>query len=910
MIRTVFAHIYKLLAISFLTLLNQQTLAQHTSYSLQYTDSLQLEKGERFLTNSFVFKNKEKDSITLEFNLTVPAGWQAINKLKKLQLAPGEEYVIPISLVPGQSTPAVWYTFMLQVQKLGTPQLQHYTFWGRTYPVMRYNAFLLSRQEQLSGNQRQVALKLFLQNSGNTDGRFTIQFQNRYLGLQHRASHFLPSNADSVFTLPLTLSKNQWKGLNKEVIAVKLIDTTGAVKLMLFDLTKAHTTLKQHPFAHQTMPLEFELGAMLNENQLTYFSVVKGKISLKEKLNLDFSYKTKEMGAFHHVQNDVLNLTLSSPKLILFAGQITDAKHFIGFGNGIKAQYKHNEREYYFAGTLHNKNFYYKNDQFELGVRHKVGKVKLDQSFAANFDPTAQMNSFLLINKADVINRENLTVSLSAGLGLNHGPSVIVNSNKPTTAFSYSANYQFQKWQASSSLQANSKLFPGVNKGLRDQHHNLTWRGEKVTISTFFRSNQRIVSVFRDSLYNSDFLSFNTQKFGLYTGLKLEKMNLGFSMGKFGQFGVTSSNSLDMYNYAEAFYFWQPSKNFKLNISSFNGYGSLTGEQSGAWINSSTAGLFYKRLGVSALYTRNPRIVSDSGTKRLQHYEETMNLTPAFNFTLLRRVFVNFSYTFSQTSYDDRLTSYCSGSIAYVGKNNGLSLNLYGMLPITKSNANSPGLKREYFTLSIRKKLVMPLLFKRKYHDLKVIPFFDDNNNGKKDKNEKGLATTMVNINGTSFVTNKKGVVAYQNVSKGTYTIDLNSVNGFNGFVPAGGVVQKVAVNKHTEVQVPFKKSKIIAGQIMVELDSLSNIKFTPGGIKVIARDSMDRIYSTLANEQGFFELNVPADTYLVSLNPEAFDEKIKPEVMAFSVDMTNKNREEIQFIIKQQKRKVRLLKN
>lgn len=906
-------HIAPLLLLFVLMIIRLPLKAQvpSASYTLHYNDSLQQQQGERFITNVFILKNLEKDTLALDFELAVTEGWQLISKLKEIVLPPGQDYAVPVSLVPSPNTPSLWMPFHFVVKEKGHTNYKSYIFWCKNFPVLRYRTYLSSSKAQLSGDERIVSIRVYLQNTGNVQGRYKLNFTNGFFSLNKEFLLRLPPGTDSLFHFSFHISNEQWKQLKNQSISVRLSDTTEAMKLMIFEVIKAHTTLKQNKSAWTTLPVELETGTMLNDKYLTYFGVIKGRLKIKENVLFDYSYKSKEMGVYNSIQNDVLNLKLFTPKLTLYGGQITDAKNFVAFGNGLKANYTLKEgEELYFAGTLHNKNFYYKNNQFEAGIRYKLGKIKIDQLLGGNFDLTAKTNSYLNLNSAELLKKDNLFLAVLAGVGIDLPQAARAQRNAPGLALGYDAFYKSGQFELNSGIQKNSMSFPGVNKGFQNQSHSVIWRRQGLYIKAFFQLNQRIFNLFRDSLYNSDFLSYNTQKLGLYSSVKSEKMNLAIGTGQFGQFGTSASNSMDRYKYVEGFYFWQPFKWLKTSFSGFNAFGHLNDKTQTIWINSISGGIYSNRVGITGLYTRNPMIYTDSAGKHFRHYDETKNLTPSLNFSLAKRLYFNVGYTFSQTSYDDHLTSYGTGSIVYVGKHNGLSVNLYAIVPITKSNALSPGLRQQYFTLSLRKKLDIPLLFTRKYFNLKVVPFNDDNNNGKKDEDEKPIMGLPVTINAVPFITGSTGIISYKNISRGNYAMDLTDATGMNGYIPAFGQTQKIKIDKNLLVEVPFKKSRVIFGSISVELDSLSSIKFTPDGIKVTAMDTLGHVFSSLSDATGNFTIHVPAGVYLVSLNPDAFDEKIKPQVMAFTTDLTADETKKVQFIIKQQKRKVRLLKN
>jgi hypothetical protein len=96
---------------------------------------------------------------------------------------------------------------------------------------------------------------------------------------------------------------------------------------------------------------------------------------------------------------------------------------------------------------------------------------------------------------------------------------------------------------------------------------------------------------------------------------------------------------------------------------------------------------------------------------------------------------------------------------------------------------------------------------------------------------------------------------------------------------------------------------------VTLTLDTLSYNTFSVGQLKVLATDSLGYVYATFTDEAGHFQINLPAGNYIVSLNPDAFDDVIKPVQMAFQVNLLDNDAQSVYFHIKQKARKITRIK-
>jgi hypothetical protein len=129
--------------------------------------------------------------------------------------------------------------------------------------------------------------------------------------------------------------------------------------------------------------------------------------------------------------------------------------------------------------------------------------------------------------------------------------------------------------------------------------------------------------------------------------------------------------------------------------------------------------------------------------------------------------------------------------------------------------------------------------------------------------------------------------------------------------VPINGINQIITVDNNITFTMPFKKGKEITGTVRIISDSFSTSKLSPDQIKITAVDSVGIRFSTLTDKQGNFKLSVPAGVYNVRISQSFLENSdYKAQQSGFKIDLMNKEKENVVFVLKQKARKVRYLEN
>ncbi|MBE9583107.1 hypothetical protein IM792_01465 [Mucilaginibacter sp. JRF] len=189
---------------------------------------------------------------------------------------------------------------------------------------------------------------------------------------------------------------------------------------------------------------------------------------------------------------------------------------------------------------------------------------------------------------------------------------------------------------------------------------------------------------------------------------------------------------------------------------------------------------------------------------------------------------------------------------------------------------------------------------------LKLSFYEDTNHNNQWDAGEKALEGLVVNIadetstnnsGRLNTVTDKKGVVEYVNLKEGNYSVNLLKSNGWN--LPGQASVN---LSKSKKIMIPMVKSGWLTGKINVTKQAYLNTKPSLEGLKVVAKNDKNITFSTLTNEDGEFELPLPIDHYLISIEADPTQYAINNQGQQVNVGQTNK---QLEFSLTDERRKV-----
>jgi hypothetical protein len=885
-------------------------------YTVSFKDSLQTDETSPFLYNTIKISNTNNSPISVIISAIAPRGWRILSSNENIlsaEIAAGETQFFPITIMKQKDALSQWLPVMLKAQLKNTSDTSVYAFYIKANAINRFKVFPLTTYVQLSGKQNNFSGVFVLRNTGSVEDKYKIKVRNKHLSIDRSSSVILLPGRDTTIQNSFSITGRQFTKLQTEKILIEVTNSKDHVSGYSIDLVKLRNSIKEHPSAYSTFPLELEAGFFQLNGQASYYAAFKGEAKLR-KYKLSYFYHSKQFGYSNKLEKNIYGMTISNDRWKLDMGQMVETKYYYSNGNGIKLTYNKNGFETSISGIKHNSYYSLTNNTLMASIRYPVHKMMFAHYVAMNFD-RVRKNAYVISNELQLLSKKNISLSANAGIGLDY--SIIryqpTHRNKYGTAFGYAFLLNAGKWVFTSNVQYNNYFFPGITGGLQMQSHNVRLQMKNKYLGIFYQYNQNLFNILRDTLYNTDVLNFNMSRYGATVGINSEKQFFSFSTGKLRQ-NIQYGNSLPKYQFYEMYYMWGMGKHTTLTINSTSGYTKSYGSEGKSILVTSSNFVFNARhAGIKGYYLQNPFFNYNSPSKEFLHYEKILLISPFVNFTIFKRLGVGLNYTVSRSLYDNHVNKYAGFNLRYNNSNNGLSFHLTASLPLQSTQTTSlfnNRLNNQFIILSVHKKFNVPIITSKKFYTLTVIPFRDDNNNGKKDSSEIAIKNVQFNINKAGFISSNKGKIEYRNIDSGKYSITFDQIHELKGLLPVGGLTQSVNISKDAILEIPFKKSKVITGTVKIELDSYSHTVFTPTNIKVTATDSSGKfLYSTITDENGNFFINVLSTVYTVSLNPESFDEKIKPVRLSYQVDLSQKDEENVIFIVREKKRQIRYLK-
>jgi hypothetical protein len=455
-----------------------------------------------------------------------------------------------------------------------------------------------------------------------------------------------------------------------------------------------------------------------------------------------------------------------------------------------------------------------------------------------------------------------------------------------------------------------SNAFPGIYKGQRTQIHDARAFYNASFLGGYYEYTFRKQSYFLDDSLYSDVFNLKTKNYGGRIGHNLKKGNVVLSAGRQEQEQPTDepNNPVFQFTYLNLNASASPLEGLFLSTNTYVGKGSLAGSnEKGVLINSNQASAQYKNAGLTLRYDAGPYYYHEYilYLKKPEDYRRVI-LSPYVDANFFDRalsVRAQFNYAKTVPNYNE--VSNVLTSFQYSNYMRGIDFSLSGIIPVQQRNS------QPFVNVSVRFRLHAPFVAMRKYYDVKVVLFKDNNSNGKQDAGEESIPGQMLSINNNLFVTNESGQAIFKNVSTGVYKLDFGYSSKLKGWIPVGGTLQQFDVNGNKTIYIPYKAGKTIQGKLTLTLDANSALTYSLANIRVTATTGQDssQTYSTITDENGEFHFSLPDGDYLIKLNEAAFDDNFRPTQLAQRADLVNNQDKMLYFEIRQKKRGINIRK-
>jgi len=900
--------------------------AQHCKFfEVTCKDSLVASNEHNILFNNIKIKNPNNKSMRLGITIKIPRNWKVLSNDAILSgkeyiytFSPGMEKIIPINLLRQPKTPASWDSVQMDIRVVDIVHNHPFAYHIRAEADPKFTAQYTTEDLELTERPEEVPISFHIKNTGNIEDIYTIQWQNQYLFLNEKQKLQLIPGQDTLYTYKLHIPQALWSNFRHENIALSITGSGHNSYAHIYKLRKPRHVIKETKSAYPSLPITVEGGLIGQNNTLNYYGAVRGDIRLNDKDNLNFYYRSKQFGnEIYGIQQNMYLVNYQHENWKFSAGVVQPLQRFfISNGRGFSISNILNDHtEISIAATLKDPNFYYNSNNYTANVKYRLGRFNINQIASTNFDDVNHLNGYVLSNSVQLVNNKNMNLSIQGGGGIQEKTRDVPNKEKLSAGATggYKFNYKLGDWSVNSNIEYYDRNFPGINNGMMMQMHQVTRDFKKKFAGIFYSSSILNTRYYTDTLYNTDILKYNTSRFGINTGFRDKQNSLMLNIGAMNSDGVGTESDLNHMGFMDINYTFQSGRFTNIIFTSQNAYKSNVGaHKDNVLITSTMASINVGWPGVMFSYTRRPVFSYENHAQAISSYDETMSGGPFVKYNLFRgKLNGMLKYQFSKSVYDEVVRTSVVGAINFTNDKIGTALQVSGNIPTNKAvtTGQLPVSEGQFFTISLVKRLNIPILTHRLYYDMKLLLFDDKNNNNKKDDDEETLPDIRINVNNIELLkTNNHGIAKYENIEKGNYTIELNAMQD-KGLVPSNGLLQTIYVGDNKTTYIPYKKGKSIKGNVTVVRDSFSKTVFTADEIKIIATDTSGRMYSTVTDQQGNFSFSLPAGIYTVSLNPDAFEgSDFTPLKMAYTINLFQDEEESVKFIIKQKPRKVHFL--
>ncbi|MCB0700870.1 MAG: carboxypeptidase regulatory-like domain-containing protein [Chitinophagales bacterium] len=866
--------------------------------------------------NNITITNLTGDSISVLVTITPPSGWQlTTQKILTVSIPGYQNSVVSMRMLPSKSISAEWEKTSIEYRLNDGLETLSDTFKVRVQEFMKFKARVVTPNIVLGAYQKNLSFPVYVKNSGNTAKSYSISFYNQLLNLAYKQDIFLNPNEDTVYNLPLRLSEAQWGVLRREEVKVQVRVEDGETVNLVQELSKIGYMLKQNSSAYLDLPLQLETGATYQgESDIQYYGALHGRLDLSQNDKVMFDVRSKTFTQGQFLDNDIYNIEYEGYHWYASAGNVMQLSDFVINGYGARAGYK-------WKGEVNRVGVYGliksrtgNNRLFGADAEFLVKeKMKLFESAIVSLDRVNNLNSYLLKQNAVYKIGKEAEVKLITGVGLEEATGNIVNTTQKSqvgSSLGYNFMWNHKRFNITSNVLYNSNSYPGVFKGQRVQIHDGRLLFGRFFVGGFFEYNLRKQNIYTDTQFFSNVFNLKTRNYGARTGVSFKNTSLTLSAGKQRQQNSdTGTSPAYIYDYLNLIASRMLGEKSYININTYYGRGHLEGYEDTTSVNvmSNQGSLQVYFAGLSARYDIGPYFYHEY-IKYIKNPEKYSRLVlgPYAEVSMFKRsLTIRGQYNYNTSEPAGTESSNVLGNIVYRNYKHSYDLNITGMAPLNKEKIEP------YVTMSFRIMLHTPFVPVRKYYNLKLILYKDENVNGKFDEGEGKVAGQMLSLSNDLFVSNEDGEVIFKNVEKKDFRADFGYTSKIKGWIPQEGTRQTFTVTGNNTIYVPYKKSKVLSGKLNINLDKNSNLDFKVSNIKVIAtgNDSLRSSYSTLTDENGEFSFNLPAGIYTVSLSQLAFDDQFQPTEFAKQVDLVNNDTMTVYFDIKQKRRSINIRK-
>ncbi|MEJ7740677.1 MAG: hypothetical protein WKF97_24945 [Chitinophagaceae bacterium] len=872
-------------------------------------DSLQVEESS-FSFNNINFTNTGGSRVDVEISFLTPDFIDIITgKQIKNFIEVGQSKIVPFRFAFTRRSIAVgWYPVTVEIRVLQTGQVIKRIFYLRPKENNNWKASLKQPFMTFKRTDNEIPFEILIQNAGNTPDTYKMSFDTE-LRLDQPKKNLvveLAPGAKTIVRIRILLNPKELQSMSKQGIDITIRNKTGQQKLMQQTIAligHVYTGLIER---WNKMPLFFEMNLqnIAGAQPFVYFNAT-GYVDITDRSRLSIQYQSGHYYKGFFVNAQIARMEYQKGNTKIGIGSIVDFNNFLIDGTGGKLTYTgKNESVYEFTGAKgRTGQTQYYNARISTALNKKI---HVFTNIIAHEDKATKQKSYLTLNRIDWMVNTSTRVAIEAGAGVERLHRLKLDTNLLGSQWGYTFDKMGKNYQVRSNINWYSKNFPGFSKGFQYQMHEARWFIKKLFAGIYLENTYRSYNHAADSSVSFLF-NIRTTEYGIRAGLKMPSGSIVLSPGVLTQMQDSlSAIKSKMYKVG-----LNANVQFseKISLSLFSNAGHTLLDRYPANIkpfNSINNLLTFQAdlYGINLRYDKGPfyyyeikQFLSEpSRFRRLQ-------VAPFLEFPVSKWNFsyrLQLNYISEKPGRADLYLVY--NNMQYSSFKKGLDIMLTGQWSVK-------GTGDPFINMVIRKKLKIPLLVNRNSARLNIKLYLDKNADGKYNDTDEPVENAQVLAGDALVMTDSEGIIVFRNIERKAIRLDLSHISHLKGWIPKAGYNQLLTYGNTTTYYIPFSKSKVVSGNLLLIKDDKSSLTMDLEAIRIIAVSSTGEIYNSLTNAGGEFFFNLPAGDFTISINQAVFDDNFRPVETTKLADLVNNDKLELQFEIRQKKRQLNLRK-
>lgn len=891
---------------------------------------------EEMAGNVLRIVNNTRSPQVLTVNLTIPDGWELFTNLDRtFEVAAQDSVFVPVRVIPAKTSKGNT-DYLINAILVDTSgfQLSNDYWYVNVNHLSEWNAMVPNKKVYFINNKNDASFEVFVENTGNADETILLEFSpsrdiivNDTAGVpvELATSFKLTSRSDTTIKYRV-LKIDQRKtaasaGTTEEPVQkswVKVVATNdagdfGKAKLWrgnveFFELANE---MQLDGYGYSELPITVELNSFDVLDNTTLTLDIYGTANFNKERSLTYRYQSNYVDNFFDPKRyigDYHYLGYFSNRGGIELGNVSGGKHgaFIG-GKGVRGtlRFKHDaitamyaRNPTLFRGTTQS--------GFSVNNIYNYKKINNDTYFQWEWDEVAQMNSSVLSTSMAWQLHKMHSLKLFGGVSYEEHHANPVSTLR-LYGFGYQVNYggKYKKLQYGASHRFGSKTY-STGRGILAFSGNAGYEiSKKYSIALQFDHYQQDPDLYVGGV--------------LVPGAPRSKRDRAEM-----RFAISSERARFIlrpyYLYQEAIMVRSATKAMALDYrpaaeGQVRFYSSVEGgfvkiydvpDLDNFFIAQIFGSLKYKTFTTSLRYYYGPYQAIDQ-VRFIQSRQNPQRVAFSnyFDTWLIEsRMLMKATATLNYESLFKRVGFVLRPEVAYYTKNNFVFTMYMEYLLNSSKNANrSTGqvdaadkanvLNDINIGCGIKKTFGIPLN-RKNYHDVQIIVFKDMNGNGAMDNGEKAVENMLINVKTASppdadsaagtqiehdkiinyeLITDEKGMVAFDNLPTGFYSINVSSLTGVGGWFDTKEVPE--LIDRRQTVYIPLNKAARINGSIIMQRDKYSKVdgEVDLSRIRVTSTNSAGNTTTTLTGKNGEFSMFLPVGEYVIDINKGALGE-------------------------------------